>query len=146
MTQPALASDVEALLTTLGDGDDALVALVDLGVLVASADGVIDDDELASLADLLHGAVGMRLDPSIVKHFVREARARLAADGRDARTQAVGAALAAKGAGAGGLAVAVAIARASQGVSADETAAIVAIAKAAELPETAALDAIGARS
>lgn len=136
----SLGGEVAALLAAVGD--DHLTAVVDLGVLVAAADGSIDDAEAERLGELLDGAMGGLLEPRLVRHFVREARARCEEEGLEARARAVGAELAAAGAEA--LRVATAIARASQGISDAERALLAALAAGAGLDARALDDAAGA--
>lgn len=121
--RPDLRTEVDKLLLRLGD-DAGLPVVVELGVLVAAADGVIDDAELEALAVLVDGSLGAHVDKKLVRHFVREARNVIQAEGTEAAAARIGGVLRDRDVGPEGLAVAEAIALASQGISDVEQAAL----------------------
>jgi tellurite resistance protein len=127
--RPELRAEVEKLLLRLGD-DAGLPVVVELGVLIAAADGVIDDAELEALAVLVEGSLGGHVDTKLVRHFVREARNVIQAEGTAEAAARIGGVLRERDVGPEGLAVAEAIALASQGISDVERAALDALVSA----------------
>jgi tellurite resistance protein len=122
---------IEALLAHFPVGDEGLIAVIDLAVLVAIADGQIDSAEMTALAESIEAMVGGRLSASLVAHLVTESRAQIRALGPDECARAVGAMLAARGAAEDGIALALAVAWASEGLSAVELDRINQVAEAA---------------
>ena len=114
---PSISPLVAALRDRFDSSDEGLNAVVDLAVLVALADGTIDETEMAALAESIGTLVGGMLDPRMNRHVVRESRAKIEAAGVEARAKAIGASLAAHGAAEEGVRLALAIAMASEGVS-----------------------------
>jgi tellurite resistance protein len=121
----------DALLARFGEDDAGLTAAVDLAVLVAMADGHIDDAERAALASSIEGLIGGRVAPHIAKHLVAESRTKSKAVGTAARAREIGKTLAQHGAGEEGLCLAIAIAWVSDGVSPPEKAALDVVAASA---------------
>jgi tellurite resistance protein len=122
---------VDVLAAKLGDGDDAAVATVDLAVLVAAADGVIDAEEKAALTTMLEALMRGTVAPQVVRHLIRESKNQIEAAGADARARSLGLLLANLGAADEGLRVALAMAHASDGLSAVERELIATVAKSA---------------
>ena len=139
---PSIRPLVAALRARFDSSDEGLNAVVDLAVLVALADGTIDEAEMAALAESIGTLVGGTLDPRMSRHIIRESRAKIEAIGVEARAKAIGASLAAHGAAEEGARHARAIAMASAGVSDVERARVALVAIAAGVdPETC--DALG---
>lgn len=130
---------VAALRARFDSSDEGLNAVVDLAVLVALADGTIDEAEMAALAESIGTLVGGMLDPRMTRRVIRESRAKIEAIGVEARARAIGESLAAHGAAEGGLRLALSIGMASEGLSAVERARVELIAQAAGV-DAAGLD------
>jgi tellurite resistance protein len=128
---PKLKMLTAAFLARFGADDEGVSTAVDLAVLVAVADGVIDAAERAALAGAIEVVMGATVAPSVVRHLVLESRNQILAAGTEARARAIGGALAARGAIDEGLRMALAIAFASEGLAAMERAHIATMARAA---------------
>jgi|HubBroStandDraft_6_1064221.scaffolds.fasta_scaffold157337_2 tellurite resistance protein len=124
---------LDALLARLPVGDEGLVAVVDLAVLVAMADGKFDDAERAVVTSSIETIVGGRLSRSVLQHLTSESRAQLRALGPDASARRIGELLAASGCAEEGLRVALAVAWSSDGLADVERARIVQVAEGAGL-------------
>jgi tellurite resistance protein len=122
---------IDALLSHFPAGDEGLIAVVDLTVLIAIADGQIDGAEMTALEESIEAMVGGRLSASLVGHLVTESRAQIRALGPDECARAVGSMLAARDAAEDGVALALAVAWASEGLSAPELDRITQVAEAA---------------
>ncbi|MEP7122448.1 MAG: TerB family tellurite resistance protein [Byssovorax sp.] len=138
---PTIRPLVAALRARFDSSDEGLNAVVDLAVLVALADGTIDEAEMAALAESIGTLVGGMLDPRMTRHVVRESRAKIEAVGVEARAKAIGASLAAHGAADDGVRLGLAIALASDGVSELERARVELVAVAAGV-DPATFDAV----
>ena len=126
---------VATLLVKLGSGDEGVQAIIDLAVLVAAADGKIDQAEHAALAGSLAEIIGGALAPPVARHLVRESKQKLEADGAEVRAKAIGATLRASDAAGDGLRLALAVAYASEGLSDAERARIEIVAAGAGTPD-----------
>ena len=126
-----IKSLIEALLAKLGDQDEALIATVDLSVLVAMADGTIDADERAALTVALESLMRAQMAAPVVRHLVRESKNQIEGDGPEARAKAIGRQLADHGAADEGLRLALAIAFSSEGMCDLERERIALVARAA---------------
>ena len=114
---PIIRPLVAALRARFDSSDEGLNAIVDLAVLVALADGKIDEAEMAALAESIGALVGGALDPRMTRQVIRESRAKIDAASPEARARAIGESLAAHGAVDEGLRLALAIGWASEGLS-----------------------------
>jgi tellurite resistance protein len=128
---PTIRPLVAALRARFDSSDEGLNAVVDLAVIVALADGTIDEAEMAALAESIGTLVGGMLDPRMTRHVIRESRAKIEATGAEARARAIGESLSAHGAGEDGVRLALAIGLASEGLSDVERARIELVAAAA---------------
>jgi tellurite resistance protein len=122
---------IDDLLARFPAGDAGLIALVDLTVLVAVADGHIDGAEMSALAESIEALMGSRLDPALVDHLVGESLGQIRALGAEAVARDVGEVLGKHQASEDGLRLAIAIALASEGLSAPELERIGEVADAA---------------
>jgi tellurite resistance protein len=122
---------IDELLAHFPAGDAGLIALVDLTVLVAIADGTIDGAELRALTESMQAIVGSRLEPSLVDHLVTESLSQIRSLGAESCARDIGEVLAAHHAGDDGIRLAVAIAVASDGLSEPELLRIGEVAHAA---------------
>ena len=140
---PSIASLVDALLAHFAAGDEGLMAIVDLAVLVAVADGHIDDAERAALTESIEAITGGRLATSVARQLVEESCAQIRAIGSGACARLVGEVLLAHEAAVPGIRLGLAVAWASEGVSEVERERIDQMAKAAGLDteQVSALDA-----
>lgn len=131
-------TDVQALvrffLAKVRSNDEGVNAAIDLAVLVANADGKIDDAERRALNDSLAAIIGDTVAPIVARHLVSESKSKLAAVGPEARARDIGATLKANDAVREGLSLALAVAHASDGLSDVERERIQVVAEAAGAP------------
>ena len=139
---PAIRPLVAALRARFDSSDEGLNVVVDLAVIVALADGTIDEAEMAALAESIGALVGGMLDPRMTRHVIRESRTKIDAVGVEARAKAIGESLAAHGAAEDGLRLALAIGHASEGLSPEELSRVELVARAAGV-DPAALTKLG---
>ncbi len=125
---PAL---VDALLAHFAAGDEGLMALVDLAVLVAVADGHIDAAEMEALTESIAAIAGERLAASLAKPMVEESCAQIRTIGPDACARLVGEVLGAHGAADEGLRLGLAVAFVSEGMAPIERQRLEQVARAA---------------
>lgn len=128
---PLLSPAIDAVCARFQDSDEGLHNVVDLAVLVATADGKIDGAEMDALAASLEGVVGGKLDRALIRDFIGDSRRKIEKAGVDVTAKAIGEALSAHAAVDEGLRFALAIAWASDGFSEDERARIVLVGSAA---------------
>jgi len=124
---------VDSLCSRFPSREEGLLALTDLTVLVAAADGTIDEAEMSSLTASLEVMLASQVVPMLVRHVVEESRERIAEAGIEPSARSLGASLAALGAAEDGIRLALDIAAASEGISDVERARIDLVAKAAGL-------------
>jgi tellurite resistance protein len=108
--------------------------IIDLGVLVASADGTVDQSERDLLLDVFQTLLGTTLTSEVVDHLVTSSLEVAEAAGPEPRARLIAEILRDCEAVEHGLLVALAIAFASEGFSSAERAVIERIAHAADLP------------
>jgi tellurite resistance protein len=124
----------------IGPEDVAAPRLIDLAVLVARADGVIDEAEKAALSAFVAELVGENLSQMVVDHLVSEAIGAIEKKNLLAQCEAIGKTLAKADVVTDGLELAIRIAMASNGLAEAEKDVIYAVAKAAgATPEQTAL-------
>lgn len=111
---------VDALLVHFRAGDEGLIALVDLAVLVAVADGHIDAAEMAALTESIEAIAAGRLGAALARHLVEESCAQIRGIGPDACARLVGEVLRDHDAVDEGLRLGLSIAWASEGMNASE--------------------------
>jgi len=129
--QSKIHAIVDELCSAFGSREEALVVITDLAVLVAAADGTIDEAEALVLRRSLEAMLSSRVAPSLVRVVVDESRTRMRVRGPDVCSADVGETLGRNGAIDNGLRFAFLIAASSEGVSDVERMRIDAIAKAA---------------
>jgi tellurite resistance protein len=105
--------------------------VVDLVVLVSSADGHIDESERDALFSVIQSLSGWHLSEAQLSQEVAACSAFLAAQGAEAQARRLGEALAALGAQEEGLRLGAAIAHLSRGYSVEERSALLHVADAA---------------
>lgn len=141
--EPTIPELVEALLAHFPAGDEGLIALVDLAVLIALADEHIDAAEMAALTESIEAIGGGRLGGALARHLVEASCAQIRAIGGDTCARLAGEVLAARDAGEEGLLLGLRIAQVSEGVSAVERARLSQIARAAGVREARLTEMIG---
>lgn len=104
--------------------------IIDIGVLVASADGKVDERERTMLLDVFQTLLNTTLTPEVVDHLITASLEVIEAAGAESRARLVAAILEDCDAVEPGVRVALAIAFASQGLSNDETKVVERIARA----------------
>lgn len=105
--------------------------VIDVGVLVANADGTVDDHERAMLSDIFQTLLDTKLTSDVVDHLVTASIEVIRKAGTGPRIRLIGAILKDCDAGVDGLTVALAVAFASEGLSPKERAVIDELAAAA---------------
>jgi tellurite resistance protein len=108
--------------------------IIDLGVLVVSADGRVDDKEREVLLDLFQTLLDAKLSPEVVENLVSACLQVIEQAGAAARARLVAEILIDCDAVEPGILVALAVAYASEGLSQEERVVIERIADAARLP------------
>jgi uncharacterized tellurite resistance protein B-like protein len=108
--------------------------IIDLGVLVVSADGVVDDKEREVLLDLFQTLLDTKLSAEVVDHLVTSCTQIIEAAGAESRARLIAEILVDCDAVEPGILVALAIAYASEGLSKEERVVIERIGDAARLP------------
>jgi tellurite resistance protein len=108
--------------------------IVDLGALVANADGSVEPEEIEALGELLGPMLGAELDAEIVGYLVEASLRVIAAAGVQPRVRLIAEILKDCNAVEEGILIALSVAYASEGLSAAERALIESLARAAELP------------
>lgn len=109
--------------------------IVDLGVLVAGADGTVDTKEREMLLEIFQTLLDTKINAEVVDALVASSLEVIKAAGTEARERLVAAILLDCDAVEPGILVALAVAFASEGLSADESAVIKRIAHAAGLED-----------
>jgi tellurite resistance protein len=107
--------------------------IIDLGVLVANADGTVDERERGMLSDIFSTLLGTKLNGEVVDALVSASLEVSKAAGAEPRARLVGTILADCDAGEPGLVVALAVAFASEGLSSAEQTVVDRIAEAAHV-------------
>src|SRR5262249_17908699 len=122
-------------------GGYALTPVIDIGALVANADGTVDDEELEMLRYLFDALLGSRLSKEALAHLVRASIQVILEVGLEPRARFLAEILLDCEAVEEGLTVALGVAFASEGLSEPERSVVEAIARAARVPR-AELDAL----
>lgn len=145
MNPPALIQEaVASLCTRFASGDYGLTPIIDIGALVANADGTVDEKELDMLRYLFDALLGARLGKDALAHLVRSSVQVILEAGIEPRARFLADILVDCDAVEDGLTVALGVAFASEGLSEPEQGVIDAIARAARLPR-AKLEALVAK-
>jgi tellurite resistance protein len=131
---PLIQDAVASLCSRFEEGGYALTPIIDLGALVANADGTVDEQELEMLRYLYHALLGSQLGSETVEHLVRSSLQVVTEAGLQARAKFIAEILLDCDAVEEGITVALGVAFASEGLAASEKAVIGTIADAAELP------------
>ncbi|WP_437708143.1 tellurite resistance TerB family protein [Sorangium sp. So ce448] len=108
--------------------------IVDLGALVANADGTVDAEEIDALRQLIEPMLGAQLNVELVRYLIEASLKVIAAAGVEPRVRLLAEILMDCDAVEEGIIIALAVAHASEGISDAERAVIESLARAAELP------------
>ena len=130
-----IAPAIEELCSAFEQGGYYPTPVIDIGVLVANADGTIDDQERTLLSEIFQTLLETKLPPEVVDALISSSAEVIRVAGAEARARLVGAILHDCDAAEPGLRVALAIAFASEGLSGAERSVIDRIAEAAEIPK-----------
>jgi tellurite resistance protein len=129
-----VAAAIDQLCVAFERGGYNPTPIIDLGVLVVIADGVVDDKERAVLLDVFQTLLETKLSPEVVDHLVTASMQVVEAAGAESRARLIAEILLDCDAVEPGILVALAVAYASEGLSQDERVVIERIADAAEMP------------
>jgi tellurite resistance protein len=108
--------------------------IIDLGVLVVNADGVVDKQEREVLLDVFQTLLDTKLSGDVVDHLVTASVQVIEAAGAESRARLIAEILVDCDAVEPGILVALAVAYASEGLSKEERVVIERIADASRLP------------
>ncbi len=125
---------VERLIREFEENDYNPTPVIDLGTLVASADGSIDDEEIDAIRQILEPILHTQLDGEIVGYLVAASAKVIAAAGISARIRLLGQILLDCGAAEDGMILALAVAWSNGGYSDAEKKIIDELAAATRLP------------
>jgi tellurite resistance protein len=112
-----IANAIDELCTAFDRGGYNPTPIIDLGVLVASADGKVDEREREMLLDVFQTLLDTTLTPEVVDHLVTASLEVIEAAGAESRARLVASILRDCDAVEAGVRVALAIAFASQGLT-----------------------------
>lgn len=129
-----VAGAIDQLCIAFDRGGYNPTPIIDLGVLVVNADGVVDQRERDVLLDVFQTLLGAKLTPEVVGHLVTASLQVIQAAGAESRARLVAEILLDCDAVEPGLLVALAVAYASEGFSKEERAVIERIADFARVP------------
>jgi tellurite resistance protein len=119
-----IAPAIEDLCTAFERGGYNPTPVIDLGVLIANADGAVDDQERQLLLEVFQALLETNLSGEVVDALISASVEVIRRAGAEPRARLVGAILNDCGAAEAGLRVALAIALATEGLSAAERAVI----------------------
>ncbi len=131
-----VAAAIDQLCAAFDRGGYNPTPIIDLGVLVVIADGVVDDREREVLLDLFQTLLDTKLSPEVVDHLVTASMQVVEAAGAESRARLIAEILLDCDAVEPGILVALAVAYASEGLSKEERVVIERIAEFAELPRS----------
>lgn len=129
-----VAPAIEQLCVAFDRGGYNPTPIIDLGVLVASADGKVDEREREVLLDVFQTLLETKLNADVVDHLVSASLEVIDVAGAERRTKLVAEILQDCDAVEPGITVALAVAFANEGFSKEERAVVERIAEAANLP------------
>ena len=131
-----VAAAIDQLCLAFERGGYNPTPIIDLGVLVVIADGVVDEKEREVLLDVFQTLLDTKLSPEVVDHLVTASVQVVEAAGAESRARLIAEILLDCDAVEPGILVALAVAYASEGLSKEERVVIERIADAAELPRS----------
>ncbi len=128
---PMVQNAIDTLLTRFEKGDYNPTPIIDLGVLVASADGSVMAPERAALREIFQALLGAQLSAETVDHLIAASLEVLHVAGIEARARLIAEILVDCDAVEPGIIVALAVALAAEGLSSSERQRIELVADAA---------------
>lgn len=131
---PIVRDAVRTLCDQFESNGYGLSPIIDLGALVANADGVVDDEELQVLRYLLEALLGTHLKPQMVQWLVRSSLRVILEAGLEPRARLIAEILLDCDAVDAGIVVALAVAFSSDGLSEPERRVVELIARHAGVP------------
>jgi tellurite resistance protein len=131
-----VAGAIDQLCSAFDRGGYFPTPIIDLGVLVVYADGVIDEKEREVLLDVFSTLLDTKLPPEVVDHLVTASVQVIEAAGAESRARLIAEILLDCDAVEPGILVALAVAYASEGLSKEERVVIERIADFAKLPRS----------
>lgn len=135
MKLPAMVQQaVESLCARFEEGDYNLTPIIDLGALVANADGTVDPEEIETLREVVEALLGAKFNRDLVMHLIDSSLDVVEEAGLDSRARVIVEILLDCDAVEQGIIVALSVAFASGGLSEPERTLITRIARMAELP------------
>jgi tellurite resistance protein len=134
-TPPIVERAVEALFERFEQGGYNPTPIIDLGVLVASADGSVDAEETEALRRIVEPLLRARFSTEILGYLIDASLQVIRAAGVEPRLSLIAEILMDCDAVEEGIIVALSVAHASEGMSDPERKLIGALARAARLPE-----------
>lgn len=129
-----IAAAIEDLCSSFARQGYNPTPIIDLGILVAMADGMLDESERSMLREIFQALLETSLSAEVVDHLITSSLDVMKAAGAENRARLVGAILQDCDAVEPGILVALGVAFASEGLSAAERTVVDRIAKAAGLP------------
>jgi tellurite resistance protein len=135
MKPPAIVEKaVEALCARFEQGDYNPTPIVDLGALVANADGTVDAEEIETLRQIVEPLLRARLNTELIGYLIEASLQVIRAAGVEPRVRVIAEILMDCDAVEEGIIVALCVAHASDGISAPERDLVASLARAARLP------------
>ena len=128
-----IQSAVESLSKRFEGGDYNPTPIIDLGVLVANADGTVDEEELATLRVIFGRLMGAQFDAEVVGHLIEASRQVIEVAGVNARLRLIAEILKDCNAVEEGVTVALGVAYASGGLSPSERTLVSSLSQASGL-------------
>jgi tellurite resistance protein len=141
MAHPVVRSAIDTLIERFEQGDYNPTPIIDLGVLVANADGAPDEEEIETLLQIFQTLLGASLSKAMVGYLIDASLEVAKAAGTESRVRLIAEILNDCDAVEPGIIVALAVAYSSEGLSTAERGVIDAVARAAGL-STNLLDAL----
>ncbi|MCC6552172.1 MAG: hypothetical protein IT372_04005 [Polyangiaceae bacterium] len=132
---PVVEKAAEALCARFEQGEYNPTPIIDLGALVASADGTVDAQEIDTLRQIVGPMLRARLDGELIGYLIEASAQVIRAAGVEPRVRLLAEILLDCDAVEEGVLVALGVAFASEGLSDPERAVIASLARSARLPD-----------
>ena len=132
---PRIASAVDTLCARFELCDYNPTPIIDLGALVANADGTVDPEEIEALREIVEPMLGAKMNVEILGYLIEASLKVIEAAGVEPRVRLIAEILRDCDVVEEGILVALAVAYASNGLSAPERDVIASIARASRLPD-----------
>jgi len=135
-SHPTIQRAVDDLCARFEAHDYNPMPIVDLGALVANADGNVDDNEIEALRQMLESLLGAQFNAELTQYLIKASLEIIEAAGVEPRVRLLAEILLDCDAVEEGIIVALGVAYASEGLSDSERRVIAKVAQAAELSES----------